>query len=610
MQNPYAYLVLDQIILTCSLLAKDFANIDAIQASNEIEKNKKCMQWKAMLHQIDCALNFIEIEALSALIKIQIEVISAVAKGDLASSTQLFTLLSKTQHAMGLLLEKHSHGWPTFPISLFAAFKDLHQILFQDAVSAAYLIRIPHENELPLALQTLSQSEITGITFLELIEMYESALLMLLKHESEANVKAAAEKLAQLFSWIAKRQKEKNSDMTHTVSKREQLYSQVFQLYAQKIAEGKSLNARLARKIFSTMRRKIYQLSADAKQTFRGELLQEVLFELGLSKQNDVSVNEALQCFDIQQQIVLLENSQSMWNQLDIRKGTWDAFFYAVDQIKNTVLANYSLEQTAVLTSPQLIYLHDAFENMMKLASLLYQPLQDSLRNCRAWLDSYSINEQEYNQLLAYLLLLEQIALNKQEWELSPVGQTKLSMILSDIEVDLSASKKRFKLGRKSQYLEKRQAHHALLSGLQHDLVILENKLDSVLTVGLIDNEEKIISNILTEIMSVLKFLNEEKLIQGFSNLKDSVIQYIEHASENSILADSIVEKFLLFEKEFSIFCLHHKNNDELIEPIFNISENTKLVEEIKIEVNEIEVNKVEKQLHTEELYRHQKAEQ
>ena len=102
MQNPYAYLVLEQIILACSLLAKDFANINAIQASNESEKNKKCTQWQEILQQIDCTLNFIEIEALSALLKIQKQVIAAVAKGDLASSTQLFTLLSKTQHAMRL----------------------------------------------------------------------------------------------------------------------------------------------------------------------------------------------------------------------------------------------------------------------------------------------------------------------------------------------------------------------------------------------------------------------------------------------------------------------------------------------------------------------------
>ena len=49
MQNPYAYLVLEQIILACSLLAKDFANINAIQASNENEKNKKCTQWQEIL---------------------------------------------------------------------------------------------------------------------------------------------------------------------------------------------------------------------------------------------------------------------------------------------------------------------------------------------------------------------------------------------------------------------------------------------------------------------------------------------------------------------------------------------------------------------------------
>jgi hypothetical protein len=147
-------------------------------------------------------------------------------------------------------LEKHSYGWSIFPISLFAAYKSLHQTLFQDEVSAAYLIRLPHENDLPRALQTLSQTEITGITLQELIEMYESALLMLLKQESKASVKAAAEKLAQLFSWIANHQKEKNNHNTHAVSNREQLYSQVFQLYAQKIAECENLNAGLARKFF------------------------------------------------------------------------------------------------------------------------------------------------------------------------------------------------------------------------------------------------------------------------------------------------------------------------------------------------------------------------
>jgi hypothetical protein len=402
-------------------------------------------------------------------------------------------------------LEKQTHGWPIFPISLFAAYKSLHQTLFQDEVSAAYLIRLPHENDLPPALQTLSQAEITDITLQELIEMYESALLMLLKHESEASVKAAAEKIAKLFSYIARRQKEKNIDNVNAASNREQLYSQVFQLYAQKIAEGESFNFVLARKIFSAMRRKIYQLTGDAKQTFRGELLQEVLFELRLNTQNDVSVTELLQCFDIQRQVDLLAQSQSSWDELDARSDTWDAFFHAVEQTKNTVLANYSLEQSAVLTNPQLSYLHDAFENMMKLAGAICEPLQNSLRNCRALLDSSSVSEQEFNQLLAYLLLLEQIALNKQEWEFSQAGQSKLSIILSDIEIDLSPSKKLFKLGSNSQYLEKRQAHHALFNGLQHGLVVLENKLDSVLIVGLIDNEEKIIRTVLAEIILVLK---------------------------------------------------------------------------------------------------------
>jgi chemotaxis protein histidine kinase CheA len=610
MQNPYAYLVLEQVIHSCSLLAKEFAKIQAIQASNESEKIKKCMQWQETLHQIDCALHFIEIDDLSAIIKIQKKVIGAVAKSDLASSTKLFTFLSKTQHATSLLLEKQTHGWPIFPISLFAAYKSLHQTLFQDEVSAAYLIHLPHENDLPSALQTLSQAEITGITLQELIEMYESALLMLLKHETEASVKAAAEKIAKLFSYIARRQKEKNIDNGHAASNREQLYSQVFQLYAQKIAEGESFNFVLARKIFSAMRRKIYQLTGDAKQTFRGELLQEVLFELRLNTQKDVTVTELLECFDIQRQVDLLAQSQSSWDELDARSDAWDAFFHAVEQTKNTVLANYSLEQSAVLTNPQLSYLHDAFENMMKLARAICEPLQNSLRNCLALLDSSSVSEQEFNQLLAYLILLEQIALNKQEWEFSQAGQSKLSIILSDIEIDLSPSKKIFKLGSKSQYLEKRQAHHALLSGLQHGLVILENKLDSVLIVGLIDNEEKIIRNILAEIISVLKFLNAEKLIQDFSNLKDSVIQYIEQASEDLTLADTIVEKFLLFEKEFSHFCLCEKNNDELVEPIFNIIENTNSVDEIKLEVNQLEINQVEKQLNTEELHPHQKPEQ
>ena len=610
MQNPYAYLVLEQVIHSCSLLAKEFANIQAIQASNENEKIKKCMQWQETLQQIDYALHFVEIDNLSAIIKIQKQVIGAVAKSDLASSTQLFTLLSKTQHATSLLLEKQTHGWPIFPISLFAAYKPLHQTLFQDEVSAAYLIHLPHENDLPPALQTLSQAEITGITLQELIEMYESALLMLLKHESEASVKAATEKIAKLFSYIARRQKEKNIDNVHAASNRDQLYSQVFQLYAQKIADGESFKFVLARKIFSAMRRKIYQLTGDAKQTFRGELLQEVLFELRLNTHNDVSVTELLQCFDIQRQVDLLAQSQGSWDELDARSNAWDAFFHAVEQTKNTVLANYSLEQSAVQTSPQLSYLHDVFESMMKLASALCEPLQNSIRNCRALLDSSTVSEQEFNQLLAYLLLLEQIALNKQEWEFSQAGQSKLSVILSDIEIDLSPSKKLFKLGYKSQYLEKKQAHHALLSGLQHGLVVLENKLDSVLIVGLIDNEEKIIRNVLGEIISVLKFLNAEKLIQDFSSLKDSVIQYIEQASEDLTLADTIVEKFLLFEKEFSQFCQNDKNNDELVEPIFNIIENINGVDEIKVEEIKHEINQVERKLHTEELHRHQKPEQ
>ena len=620
MQNPYAYLVLEQIILACSLLAKEFANINAIQASNESEKNKKCSQWQEILQQTDYALNFIEIEALSALLKIQKQVIAAVAKGDLASSTQLFTLLSKTQHAMCLLLEKHSYGWPILPINLFAAYKSLHQTLFQDEVSAAYLIRLPHENDLPRALQTLSQTEVTRITLQELIEMYESALLMLLKQESKASVKAATKKLAQLFSWIANHQKEKIKHSTHAVSNREQLYSQVFQLYAQKISEGENLDAGLARKIFSAMRRKIYQLSGDTKLTFRSELLQEVLFELRLNKKNDVSVNEVLQCFHIQQQFALLENSQSSWDELDTRSDAWNDFFHAVEQTKNAVLANYSLDPSGVFASAQLNYLLDAFENMIKLTSCLSESLENSLKNCRAWLDSSSVNEQEFNQLLAYLLLLEQIALNKQEWEFSAVGQSTLNIVLRDVEVDLSAPNQCFKLGRKSHYLEKRQAHHALLSGLQQGLVVLENKLDSVLIVGLIDNEEKIIRSILLEIISVLKFLNAVKLIQDFSILKDCVVQYIKHANDATALSDVIVEKFLLFEKEFSDFCLQVKNNDELVEPIFNIIENTEPIEEIKLEENENEVNQlevnqlvinqIEKQLNTEELQLHQKSEQ
>ena len=620
MQNPYAYLVLEQIILACSLLAKDFANINAIQASNESEKNKKCSQWQEILQQTDYALNFIEIEALSALLKIQKQVIAAVAKGDLASSTQLFTLLSKTQHAMCLLLEKHSYGWPIFPINLFATYKSLHQTLFQDEVSAAYLIRLPHENDLPRALQTLSQKEITGITLQELIEIYESALLMLLKQESKASVKAAAEKIAQLFSWIANHHKEKNKYSTHAVSNREQLYSQVFQLYAQKISEGENLNAGLARKIFSAMRRKIYQLSGDTKLTFRSELLQEVLFELRLNTKNDVSVNEVLQCFDIQQQFALLENSQSSWDEIDKKSDAWDAFFHAVEQTKNAVLANYSLDPSGVFASAQLNYLLDTFENMIKLASCLSESLENSLKNCRAWLDSSSVNEQEFNQLLAYLLLLEQIALNKQEWEFSAAGQSTLNIVLRGVEVDLSASNQCFKLGRKSHYLEKRQAHHVLLSGLQQGLVVLENKLDSVLIVGLIDNEEKIIRSILLEIISVLKFLNAEKLIQDFSILKDCIVQYIEHANDATALSDAIVKKFLLFEKEFSDYCLQNENNDALVEPIFNIIENINGVDEIKLEENENEVNQlevnqlvinqVEKQLNTEELKLHQKSEQ
>jgi len=368
------------------------------------------------------------------------------------------------------------------------------------------------------------------------------------------------------------------------------------------------------------MRRKIYQLSGDAKLTFRNELLQEVLFELRLNTQNDVSVNEVLQCFDIQQQFALLENSQSNWDKLDTRSDTWDAFFHAVEQTKNTVLANYSLDPSGVFASDQLNYLLDTFESMIKLASCLSESLENSLKNCRAWLDSSSVNEQEFNQLLAYLLLLEQIALNKQEWEFSAAGQSTLNIILRDVEVDLSAPNQCFKLGRKSQYLEKRQAHHALLSGLQQGLVVLENKLDSVLIVGLIDNEEKIIRSILLEIISVLKFLNAEKLMQDFSILKDCVIQYIERGSEATTLSDAIVEKFLLFEKEFSQFCLQIKNNDELVEPIFNIIENINGVDEIKLEENENEVNQlevnqlvinqVEKQLNTEELQLHQKSEE
>jgi len=298
-------------------------------------------------------------------------------------------------------LEKHSYGRPIFPINLFSAYKSLHQTLFQDEVSAAYLIHLPYENDLPRAFQTLSQTEITGITLQELIEMYESALLMLLKQESKAIVKAAAEKLAQLFSWIANHHKEKNNHSTHAVSNREQLYSQIFQLYAQKISEGENFSAGLARKIFSAMRRKIYQLSGDAKLTFRNELLQEVLFELRLNTQNDVSVNEVLQCFDIQQQFALLENSQSSWDEIDKKSDAWDAFFHAVEQTKNTVLANYSLDPSGVFASVQLNYLLDTFESMIKLASCLSEYLENSLKNCRACIDSSSVNEQEFNQLLA-----------------------------------------------------------------------------------------------------------------------------------------------------------------------------------------------------------------
>lgn len=70
MLNPYASVVLEEVIQSCNFLAEEFANIKAIQASNENEKNKKCMQWQGILHQIDSALNFIDILSLTTLIKI------------------------------------------------------------------------------------------------------------------------------------------------------------------------------------------------------------------------------------------------------------------------------------------------------------------------------------------------------------------------------------------------------------------------------------------------------------------------------------------------------------------------------------------------------------
>ncbi len=584
MLNPYASVVLEEVIQSCTLLAAEFANIKAIQASNESEKNKKCMQWQDILHQIDCALNFIDILGLTALIKIQIQVLSDVAKGDLASSTQLFTSLCQAQRTTSLFLEMRLEGVVLFPAALFSIYQPIHEILFQDQASAAHFISLQQEVQLPIALKTVSEDYDAGINPHEIGLLFESALLIFLKNESTTTVQAAAKQIALLFSQIAALQKIRNADKCDVAPSREQLYSQIFQVYAQKISEGMECDLHVARKIFSALRKKIHLLTTHTNLTLRDRLLQEALFELARIDKKDDAIVEIVNYFDIGPQLEMLKYGPTIWDDMYASMQAWDVFAEAVGQAKNLISDHCALSKSTDTGKTDHSFFHAALENLIKTADKVDVAGEESvvhtLLNLRSVFDTSSIDEPEILHFLAFLLLLEQIANSKKHWEFSEKNKSRLKIILSDVQVDLLPLTKSIKLGRFTQYFERKNAEKALLSSLQLALFALEAKLDGIVEVGRAENEEKLINKILFEIISVLKFLDKKELILECDKLKNEINKFLNESDENYSLVDGVVRKLLEFEKNCKDITRDiQEENSELTEFLFELSEQETLQE-------------------------------
>lgn len=574
MLNPYASVVLEEVIQSCNFLAEEFANIKAIQASNENEKNKKCMQWQGILHQIDSALNFIDILSLTTLIKIQIQVLLDVAKGDLASSTQLFTSLSEAQRTTSLFLEMRLEGIVLYPTALFSVYQSIHEIIFQDQASAAHFISLQHEAQLPITLKTVSQVGDVGIDAHEIGLLFESALLIFLKNESTASIQAAAEKIANLFSRIAELQKIRNIGKSDNEASREQLYSQIFQVYAQKIFQGVEFDLHVARKIFSALRKKIHHLSTQTNSTFRDGLLQEVLFEIACIDNKDDADIEIINYFDIEPQLQMLKYGPTIWHDMNARMQAWHVFTETVLQTKNLIVDNFSLAQSTDTKNNNHIFFQEVLENLIKAVANSEESLTDILVSLRSMFDTSSIDEIEIVHFLAFVLLIEQIANNNKHWEFSEKNKSHLKIILSDVQLSLLPSTKKIKLGRLTQYFERRSAEKALLSSLQLALIVLEAKLDGVVEAGSSEREEKLINKILIEIISVLNFLDKKELILECSELKNEINKYLNQGSENHSLIESVIRKFLEFEKNCkSIANNIDEENTELAEFLFKHGE-------------------------------------
>ncbi len=574
MLNLYASIVLEEVIQSCNFLAEEFANIKSIQASNENEKNKKCMQWQGILHQIDSALNFIDILSLTALIKIQIQILLDVAKGDLASSTQLFTSLSQAQRTTSLFLEMRLEGIVLYPTALFSVYQSIHEIIFQDQASAAHFISLQHEAQLPIRLKTVSQVGDVGIDAHEIGLLFESALLIFLKNESTASIQAAAEQIADLFSRIAELHKMRNIGKSANETSREQLYSQIFQVYAQKISQGVVFDLHVARKIFSALRKKIHHLSTHANSTLRDRLLQEVLFEMACIDEKDDTIIEIINCFDIEPQLQMLKYGPAIWVDMHARIQAWHVFAETVLQTKNLIIDNFSLAQSTDTKNNTHIFFQEVLENLIKAAANSEESLTEILVSLRSMFDTSSIDDGELVHFLAFVLLLEQIANNNKHWEFSEKNKSQLKIILSDVQLSLLSSTKKIKLGRLTQYFERISAEKALLSSLQLALIVLEAKLDGVVEAGYAESEEKLINKILFEIISVLNFLDKKELILECSELKNEINKYLNQGSENYSLIESVISKFLEFEKNCkSIVNNIDEENTEFAEFLFKHSE-------------------------------------
>ncbi len=572
MLNSYASVVIEEVNQSCTWLAEDFANIQAIQGSNENEKNKKCIQWQEILHQIDCALNFVDISGLAGLIKIQSQAISAVAKGDLARSTHLFTTLSQAQRTTILFLEMRLEGVEIFPTALFSIYQSIHEIVFDDEAVVAHLISLPQEEKLPIALKTVSQVDAVGMALPEIGSAFESALLIFLKNESLRNVKEAAEQIALLFSRIAALHKYRNADKSDAKASREQLYSQIFQLYAQKISEGCDYNLHAARKIFSALRKKIYLLSTDTNVTLRGVLLQEVLFEMGRAEKKDDSIIELLNYFEIEQQLEMLQHSQIICKDLYTNLHAWDVFAESVEQVKNIIVDHYSLAEPASREKIDHSLFGAALVNVMEAAVTVDEAIAHAWTGCCSVFSSSSKNEQQVLCFLAFLLLLEQIAANKKQWIFSEKNKAYIKIILSDVQLDSTNSEKMIKLGRSPQYFEKKHAELALLRCLQMALATLEVKLDVVFTADATKIEEKLINKILFEIISVLKFLDKKELILECNHLKDAITVFLNECNENLPLVEGIVNIFLQFEKNCRVMVMDFKEGERDLMQFFSLA--------------------------------------